>query len=79
VSADLASEVVPCQLGGSPVCSECGCIASVGLAAVGRFRVAGLIPVARIFGASAAIGQYVARRRQRSGIATSASSATVSR
>jgi organic radical activating enzyme len=64
VSADLASEIVPCQLGGNPVCGECGCIASAGLAAIGRFRIAGLIPVSKIFGASAAIGQYVARRRR---------------
>jgi formate hydrogenlyase transcriptional activator len=34
------------------VCGESGCIASAGLAAIGRFRIAGLIPVAKIFGAS---------------------------
>jgi organic radical activating enzyme len=63
VSADLVSEVVPCQLGVNPVCSECGCIASAGLAAVGRYRIVGLIPVAKILGSSAKIGQYVARHR----------------
>ena len=63
VSSDLASEVVPCQIGGSPVCSECGCIASAGLAAVGRYRIAGLIPVAKILGASAMIGRNLLQRR----------------
>jgi MoaA/NifB/PqqE/SkfB family radical SAM enzyme len=63
VSADLVSEVEPCQLGGTPACRECGCIASAGLAAIGRFRIAGLLPVSRIFGLSAAIGRFVARMR----------------
>jgi hypothetical protein len=27
VSADLSTRVTPCQFGGRPVCSECGCMA----------------------------------------------------
>ncbi|MGH9479113.1 MAG: radical SAM protein, partial [Terriglobales bacterium] len=41
VSADLESRVAPCQFGGDPDCSRCGCIASMGLAAVAHYRVLG--------------------------------------
>ena len=30
VTADLKTEVGPCQFGGNPDCSQCGCIASAG-------------------------------------------------
>jgi organic radical activating enzyme len=63
LSADLVSHVVPCQLGGRPVCAECGCIAAAGLAAIGRFRLAGLLPVASIFSASTAIARHLAQGR----------------
>jgi MoaA/NifB/PqqE/SkfB family radical SAM enzyme len=56
VSADLKTIVEPCQFGGNPVCSECGCIASAGLASIGRYRLGGVLPVAEIFRASRAIG-----------------------
>ena len=36
VSADLKTRITPCQFGGTPDCSQCGCIASMGLAAVGH-------------------------------------------
>jgi hypothetical protein len=35
LSADLISEIVPCPLGGRPVCAECGSIASAALVAAG--------------------------------------------
>jgi hypothetical protein len=57
ISADLKTVVTPCQFGGKPVCSECGCIASAGLASIGRYRIGGLLPVAEIFRASQSIGQ----------------------
>jgi organic radical activating enzyme len=63
VSADLVSQVLPCQIGGNPVCSECGCIAAAGLAAVGKVRIAGLVSLKKIFHASDKIGQHVAQRR----------------
>jgi hypothetical protein len=56
-SADLSSVVMPCQLGGKPVCSECGCIASAGLASIGNFKIAGLVPVSRILGWSVKVGR----------------------
>ncbi|MCL4403078.1 MAG: radical SAM protein, partial [Acidobacteria bacterium] len=56
LSADLNSPITPCQLGGTPVCAECGCIASAGLAAIGRFRLGGLVRVSDIFALSRRIG-----------------------
>lgn len=49
VSADLQRPITPCQFGGEPDCSNCGCMASAGLAAVGRHRLAGRLPVGAIF------------------------------
>ncbi len=57
VSADLTTQITPCQFGGQPVCSECGCMASAGLAAVGKYKVAGLVPVSSIFSLSKKIGE----------------------
>jgi MoaA/NifB/PqqE/SkfB family radical SAM enzyme len=57
ISADLKTRITPCQFGGNPDCSSCGCIASMGLAAVGAHKLAGFIPVGAIFKASLKIGQ----------------------
>ena len=45
ISADLTTKITPCQFGGTPDCSNCGCIASAGLAAVARHQLLGVIPV----------------------------------
>jgi MoaA/NifB/PqqE/SkfB family radical SAM enzyme len=63
VSADLATKITPCQFGGRPVCSECGCMASAGLASIGRLKVAGLIPVAGLYSLSQRFGQHLAANR----------------
>jgi MoaA/NifB/PqqE/SkfB family radical SAM enzyme len=63
ISADLTTKITPCQFGGAPDCSNCGCLASAGLAAVGRYRLLGVIPVESIFGTSVAIGERVRRLR----------------
>jgi hypothetical protein len=57
LSADLRTKITPCQFGGKPVCSECGCMASAGLAALGKFKVAGLVPVSALFSASRKFGE----------------------
>jgi MoaA/NifB/PqqE/SkfB family radical SAM enzyme len=57
ISADLKTRITPCQFGGNPDCGSCGCIASMGLAAVAAHKVAGIIPVGAIFRASVKIGQ----------------------
>ncbi|MGH9720155.1 MAG: radical SAM protein [Bryobacteraceae bacterium] len=59
ISADLKTEITPCQFGGNPDCAQCGCIASMGLAAVGKHRLAGVIPVGAIFNASVRVGRMV--------------------
>ncbi len=63
VSADLKTRITPCQFGGQPICSECGCIASAGLASIGRFKISGLLPVSKIFSLSAKLGETVRRNR----------------
>jgi hypothetical protein len=65
MSADLETMITPCQFGGTPDCSRCGCMASMGLAAVGAYKIAGVIPVGGIFKASHKIGQMRARARGR--------------
>ena len=59
VSADFKTPITPCQFGGNPDCANCGCIASAGLAAVGRHRLPGGIRVGAIFERSYRIGQRV--------------------
>lgn len=57
ISADLKTRITPCQFGGNPDCGSCGCIASMGLAAVAQHKLAGFIPVGMIFKASVKLGQ----------------------
>jgi MoaA/NifB/PqqE/SkfB family radical SAM enzyme len=63
ISADLRTRITPCQFGGTPDCSQCGCIASAGLAAVARHSLFGLIPVGSIFTSSMKIGEHVRKLR----------------
>ncbi|MEJ2111599.1 MAG: radical SAM protein, partial [Acidobacteriota bacterium] len=49
LSSDLSTPVTPCQIGGRPVCSECGCFASAALASFARFKLAGSLTVGEIF------------------------------
>ena len=65
VSADLETRITPCQFGGRPDCENCGCMASAGLGAVGRHRLAGPLRVDHVFNASLALGSAVRRVRQR--------------
>jgi MoaA/NifB/PqqE/SkfB family radical SAM enzyme len=51
-SSDLKTAVTPCQLGGSPDCTRCGCMASVGLKALGDVRLAGILPLRAIYESS---------------------------
>ena len=57
LSADLKTKVLPCQFGGNPDCASCGCIASMGLAAIAEHKLGGIIPVGAVFKASVRIGQ----------------------
>lgn len=62
VSADLSTQVTPCQFGGKPVCAECGCMASAGLAAVGSHKLAGVVSVGALFRMSKRVGEGYRRR-----------------
>jgi MoaA/NifB/PqqE/SkfB family radical SAM enzyme len=63
ISADFETRITPCQYGGAPDCSQCGCIASAGLAAVARHQLWGFIPVGSLFNGSMKIGERVKRLR----------------
>jgi len=60
ISSDLKQRITPCQFGGNPDCSQCGCIASAGLKAVGDHRVMGVLPLRSIFRASESVGHMMA-------------------
>jgi len=62
LSADFTTEITPCQFGGTPDCASCGCVASMGLAAVAAHRLAGIVPVGAIFKASHRLGQTRMKR-----------------
>jgi sulfatase maturation enzyme AslB (radical SAM superfamily) len=59
ISADLKTKISPCQFGGEPDCSQCGCIASMGLAALGHYEIGMGITAGRLFTASAKVGQLI--------------------
>lgn len=60
LSADLERQIAPCQFGGTPDCTNCGCMASGALGAVGRHRLPGGVRVGAIFEASLRVGRAVA-------------------
>lgn len=57
LSADLRTKITPCQFGGNPDCASCGCIASMGLAAIADHKLGGILSVGSIFRASIQFGQ----------------------
>jgi MoaA/NifB/PqqE/SkfB family radical SAM enzyme len=65
VSADLKTRVTPCQFGGTPDCAQCGCIASMGLAALGHMKLVPGLSLGTIMRASAAVGEVAERIRSR--------------
>jgi len=75
ISADLKTRITPCQFGGQPDCSQCGCIASMALAAVGQHKLAGSLTAGHMFLASDAVGKRL--RRMRGGSKSNGSQAPV--
>jgi MoaA/NifB/PqqE/SkfB family radical SAM enzyme len=63
ISADLTTKITPCQFGGAPDCSNCGCLASAGLGALGRHKLMGVISIDTLFNRSMQIGARVRQRR----------------
>jgi len=58
-SADLRTRVEPCVLGGTPDCSQCGCIASSGLHYMQNVKVIGGLRIGHLVKASMAYGTAV--------------------
>jgi len=51
VSADLERRITPCQFGGNPDCTQCGCMASAGMSVIGDHRL-GVVKLSDIFALS---------------------------
>lgn len=63
LSPDFETVVEPCQFGGNPRCDECGCLGSIGLHAIGQYRLPIGIKVDSLFRTSIRIGELVRRTR----------------
>lgn len=63
LTADLQTKLSPCQFGGTPDCTNCGCMASAGLAAVARHRLPLGVQVGSIFDLSTWMGAKMNRAR----------------
>ena len=63
LSADLKKRIVPCQFGGDPDCSQCGCMASAGLDAVGRYELGAGVTAGKLFWMSHKVGNGMRRMR----------------
>jgi MoaA/NifB/PqqE/SkfB family radical SAM enzyme len=67
ITADLKTTLSPCQFGGDPDCSRCGCLASMALASVGHYQLPGGISLGRVFQASTQIGSRFSRHSKDGG------------
>lgn len=63
VSADLKTRISPCQFGGEPDCSQCGCAASMGLNALASIKLMPGLPIRKLFTISNAVGAGVRKLR----------------
>jgi sulfatase maturation enzyme AslB (radical SAM superfamily) len=63
ITADLKTLITPCQFGGNPDCSQCGCIASAGLNAITKAKLPGGMRVGWLFEQSIHVGNVVAAMR----------------
>ena len=61
ISVDFRTKVTPCQLGGMPDCSQCGCIAAAAMEAVNRHRLPIGLRAGSIYGISREFGLYLRR------------------
>jgi MoaA/NifB/PqqE/SkfB family radical SAM enzyme len=61
ISADLKTRITPCQFGGNPDCSQCGCVASMALAGVGSRKLMPGVSLGRILHVSHLVGTVVNR------------------
>jgi len=63
-SADLQSRVEPCIFGGTPDCSQCGCVISAGLHYAQNVRVVGPLKVRHLVKGSVAVGSLLNHLRK---------------
>ena len=64
LSSDLQKRITPCQFGGNPDCSQCGCMASAALDAVGRYKLpGGVVSAGQLFWASRKVGRGIRKAR----------------
>ena len=63
ISSDLKKKITPCQFGGDPDCSQCGCIASAALDAVGRYKLPMGVKAGQLYWMSRKVGQGVRKLR----------------
>src|SRR5262245_49856015 len=61
LTANLQNRITPCQFGGAPDCSQCGCMASAGLKAVGDHKLLGFVPLRSIFNVSDRVGRRTSK------------------
>ncbi len=64
LSPDLKTVVSPCQFGGNPKCSECGCLGSIGLHAVGARRLPIGVTLGTVFKVSHRVGRWARAVRE---------------
>jgi len=62
-SADLTTRVEPCIFGGTPDCSQCGCVVSSGLHHVQQRKLVGPLSIGHLVRSSTAIGRVTNRLR----------------
>ena len=62
-SADLKSRVEPCIFGGTPDCTQCGCVISAGLHYAQTIRVAGPLKIGHLVKGSVFVGSLLNRFR----------------
>ncbi len=58
-SADLNSRVEPCIFGGQPDCSQCGCIASIGIHWLTQIPLAGPLKIGHLVNGSIRVGRLL--------------------
>jgi len=62
-SADLTTRVEPCIFGGTPDCSQCGCVVSSGLHHAQQKKIAGPLTIGHLVRGSTRIGSLMNRLR----------------
>lgn len=62
LSADLKTPIAPCQFGGEPDCTRCGCLASSGLNALADRTLLGVVSLRQMLDASEWVGKKLRPR-----------------